>query len=232
MSSIDFLQWDTDFFGFKIGLIQNNFEQAITEAKQNNYKLLYCKVDPLDKISNENLLKCNAILADVKVTYILSNLNVNSVLSANVIAFDDNIPTKEMYELAIQSGEYSRFKTDINFNNNAFQKLYRVWIENSVSKKNAQKVLINTIDDKVVGLVTLGEKSNIADIGIIAVDFKQRGKNIGTHLINATIRESKLMGYSKLQVVTQKANESACNFYEKNDFVIYKIENIYHLWLQ
>lgn len=39
------------------------------------------------------------------------------------------------------------------------------------------------------------------------------------------------MNVSVIYFVTQKANKLACKFYEKNEFTIKSVENIYHIWI-
>jgi ribosomal protein S18 acetylase RimI-like enzyme len=39
------------------------------------------------------------------------------------------------------------------------------------------------------------------------------------------------MGKLEVQVVTQKANILACNFYKKNGFNLIETINVYHLWV-
>mgnify|MGYP002355965114 CR=1 FL=1 len=64
-----------------------------------------------------------------------------------------------------------------------------------------------------------------------SVDQTVRGQSIGSKLINATFFHYSKIGIFDIEVVTQKDNQLACNFYEKNNFKIKNIENIYHLWI-
>ena len=79
-------------------------------------------------------------------------------------------------------------------------------------------------------MVTIGEKNNRADIGIIAVDNNFRGQDVGKILVQGVINYSIRNGYSSLQVVTQKMNESACRFYERCGFTAEQVVNVYHYW--
>ena len=73
--------------------------------------------------------------------------------------------------------------------------------------------------------------SNVATIGLIAVDPLVQGKNIGTELM--MFLEYKLSQHSvfDINVATQLQNKKACAFYEKNKYSIKQITNIYHVWL-
>ena len=74
-------------------------------------------------------------------------------------------------------------------------------------------------------------KDTRADIGLLAVDEEARGKSIGKLLMHAAFIKCRDLGYKEVQVVTQKANATACAFYEKLGFRIEKVENIYHFWI-
>ena len=68
-------------------------------------------------------------------------------------------------------------------------------------------------------------------ISLIGVDQGYRGEQIGTKLIHQAIAHFNNLGKKEVQVVTQKANVLACNFYTKNGFQIIDTVNVYHLWL-
>jgi dTDP-4-amino-4,6-dideoxy-D-galactose acyltransferase len=66
---------------------------------------------------------------------------------------------------------------------------------------------------------------------LIGVDQGYRGEQIGTKLINQALSYFKKTGKFEVQVVTQKANVLACNFYTKNGFHLVNTINVYHLWI-
>ncbi|TAE74856.1 MAG: GNAT family N-acetyltransferase [Bacteroidetes bacterium] len=242
---IEFLSWDTDFFGYKVGKIINNktdIYQIITEAKKEKYTLLYGFLNPNDIFQNEIYQKNNGFLADEKITFLQNVPNINPQNNPTEIYKRENLyenknESEDLISLALQSGEFSRFKIDKNFEQenlkqHTFEKLYTIWIENSVNKKIAKNVIIQQENQKIVGVLTLGIKNNRADIGILAVDNDYRGKKIGQNLILKAFEESKKLAQTQIQVVTQKANQNACYFYEKMGFMIEKTENIYHFWIK
>ena len=138
---------------------------------------------------------------------------------------------EELLDLAFLSGNLSRFKVDSNFSNNEFEKLYKEWVNNSINKKIAFKTFVKTVQKKVVGFITLGEKdADTAKIGLIAVNEMFQGKRIASKLIKSCEIISKQNKYAGLEVSTQFSNNQAMAFYKKNDFEINKITYIYHLW--
>lgn len=56
-------------------------------------------------------------------------------------------------------------------------------------------------------------------ISLIATDFKHRNAGIGQRLLSEVIELGRIEGFEKIQLEVYKENESAINFYLKNDFV-------------
>jgi len=232
------LEWDTRFFGYKIasvmipGLELSRLITIIGKLKENQFRLAYCFTDPRDEISNESLKKVSAMLADEKVTY---SIDMNEVdifpVSSAVIPYKTDIVSDKLVSLTLQSGQYSRFKTDPDFTNNEYARLYIEWIDKSVKRKLADEVLVYKENEEIIGFITLAVKNNIGYIGLIAVDENQRGKAIGKNLMGAALTYFKDKNVTCTEVVTQKANVIACKFYESLGFEIKDINNIYHLWI-
>ncbi len=167
-------------------------------------------------------------LADEKITYI-KKLAKNENLGSNVSKYVENTCDDLLIELAIQSGEYSRFKIDKYIENEKFRQLYELWMINSIKKIIAKEVYI--IDkENVNGVVTVGEKNKRADIGLIAVNNGCRGQGLGKQLLAAAENWGFDQGYKFIQVVTQKANQIACSFYEANGYHQEKCQFVYHVW--
>lgn len=148
METIKYLSWDSEFFNKKIGQINCNesdcsgseLDKLISDAKQGNYQLLYVFVKnnySLLHIEN-NILK----LVDEKVIY-------TRIIDENISFYFDDVneyTSDEVHagllSLAYQSGEYSRFKIDKGFAKDDFFRLYKRWIEKSVSRETAIKVFV------------------------------------------------------------------------------------------
>ena len=234
------LDWDSSFFKIKTARInpcyfeENNLEELLNKLKKENYKLIYLSCDSITNISKEILLKFNGKLVDKKTTFVfnLKAISSKDIKSSVLIKqYDKSIPNKNLEELAIQSGEYSRFKLDTNFSKEQFETLYKLWILNSVNKTIAEKVIIYEDSNIALGLITLGEKQGRGNIGLISVNRTAQGKGIGKLLINAAIDYSLKKNVANLEVVTQGDNKSACKFYENCGFTVEKIEYLYHFWL-
>lgn len=228
------LEWDSNFFGLRIG-------RADVETMEDVQKLVFMH-DSLHErfdliyIFDEHQVGVSisgAKLMDEKVEYVKS-IECKSQ-SEEVMRFVGNQPTEKMYDIALQSGWKSRFKKDSLLPKDAFERLYRCWIERSVGDDHpmADYVLIYNYPDGIAhGLLTLKLKpeSGEASIGLVAVDTAYRNNGIGTKLISTA--EGGLWGcYDKLYVDTQLSNYQACTYYERNGFHKNKEINIYHWWL-
>lgn len=234
------LDWDSNFFGFRVAKIipsQLNgpaLDGVLEQLRSNRITLAYWASDPNDDESQTAAKTAGLFLADKKVTYVrdISDLNISSVDRDETIEeYLGSSLNEDLVSLALQSGLYSRFRVDPKIPANKFEQLYWLWIEKSVNKTIAESVLIKKISGKIIGMVTAGVKNNRGDIGLIAVDESARGMKIGEKLVNAALHWSVARGHKTAQVVTQGVNKAACSLYEKCGYQAEKIENMYHIWL-
>jgi len=136
---VKFLEWDSNFFDKKIGLLSivdkydkiNSFlsydviyvnQECDKEIKIPGFKKLYEE----NKITYSKQLKTN-----------LSSDN-NNIFSV----FDVDYDKDEIYSLAYESGKFSRFKLDPAFTEIEYRKLYKTWVNNSINKSIANNILI------------------------------------------------------------------------------------------
>lgn len=239
MQEYQLLSWDSDVFGFPIAKIipermaQDQLLHHLADLKQQQVKLVYWASDSLDPISQSAALAAGGIIADYKTTYQidLENLNNRPVIDAEIESYSQAAPNDDLFELAYESGLYSRFKVDPRISDEQFKKVYRLWMINSVRKQIAQEVLVIKRDNKIVGMVTLGEKNQSGDIGLLAVNPNYRGQQIGSKLVYAAQAWCVNKGYKQGQVVTQQLNLPAAALYEKCGYSVEKVENFFHFWL-
>lgn len=227
------LEWDSNFFGMKVGRIDLNGTELMLSGIKGleTYDLVYI-------FSNYELNKKSLSRHYPKITFKMdmgSLIEENLSLENNIYDLPlDNVGNEEkekLVELAFQSGISSRFKLDDNFTQNEFEELYKKWVENSINKKIADQILVSrNNNDNINGLVSLKHDKIESTIGLIAVDKDSRGKGIGSELISACKYFSLNKHSKKLVVSTQKENEKARDFYLKKGFQKNKVTHIYHLW--
>jgi hypothetical protein len=141
-----YLEWDSAFFLLKTGKIEytcfdeDNIYEIIENARNSAYKLLYifCKKD---FYFSENVKhKYNIKLVDRKIVY-KRNLEGRSYQNY-ADEYKLNVLVNELEELAYASGKHSRFYIDKNIDKKYFYRLYRTWIEKSITKEMANKIFI------------------------------------------------------------------------------------------
>lgn len=225
MKSIEFLEWDSGFFQKKIGKVILGNEDKFEDFQIREYDLVY--------VFSEND-KLNYPLVDKKVVLEFESIKSSEMsFDANCANFYDSEKNQyyELLSLALQSGSFSRFNIDKNFRNNEYEKLYTAWIDKSISKELSTDILIKEIDSKIGGFLTMASKTNkVAEIGLLAVDDKLRGKGIASDLLSTAIAYAKFSGFEKMQVTTQADNIPAMNLYLKSGFKILSTTFIYHIW--
>lgn len=237
---LEMIDWDSEFFGFKVARIistTNNISDITSHielAKKNNVKLVYYVSNNRLDAGKLNDLKINpASMVDQKTTFTidLTKTEQHIKFSEEVTAYCEGMNLNDMRSLSIQSGKYSRYAIDQQFPQELFTKLYTEWIDASIQKRIAKEVLVIQKGGNVSGMITLGEKNSIGDIGLLAVDEASRGHGYGKKLVLSALAWFKDANYKKAQVVTQHANTAACNLYKGCGFSLDKTEYYYHLWL-
>lgn len=226
------LDWDSSFFGYEIGRLDHKdkkFEVSDIKGLE-NYDLVY--VCSKNKLKNENLTRCYPkIIFQLDLNSEKKNFSLIDNIS-ELCARPVNTRNKDrLFDLAFQSGVYSRFKLDVKFTNNEFNRLYEKWVENSIRGEIADQVLVNRNGvDSINAFVSIQHEGLKSTIGLIAVDKEYRGKGIGTKLMEGCKFFAQQRNSKYITVATQKENIKACNFYKANGFEEKEIVYIYHLW--
>jgi len=230
---MDILEWDSTFFGFKIGRIvldkELDVQNSLFELEKKESVLTY--VFSREPVEKSMLRRYNGELADTKVWFTKTILDVDANFSDKSIVEDAKYLDKEkIYKLAYLSGNYSRFKLDSNIPRKKFEQMYKLWVDNSLSGNLASKVFVYLLSNEIVGFVTLAVKDGFGEIGLIAVAAEAQGKSIGSKLIHRVEVFLKQNGIEELRVPTQKENRQAMQFYKKNNFLVLEEILIYHFW--
>lgn len=224
-------EWDSRFFGFPVGKInlkkEDNFGELLAELE--SFKLVYV-------FSEIELKEPGLVLVDIKKTFkkaLDGNHPENWNEKTDIISsFNPKIHSyNQLLDLAFLSGTYSRFKLDRRIRFSRFLEMYKLWLDNSLSKKIAFETLVSITDGNISGFVTCGKKDiKTSQIGLIAINANYQGRKIGSKLISQCENISFNKGFTSIEVATQGENKAACKLYEKNKFNIENIQFIYHLW--
>lgn len=221
------LSWDSAFFNLKIGELQLE-QNADTVDAQDEFDLIYVK-------SSEEIplvfAPYNCEYSEVKVVFEKKGIVGNSDPSPHISDVSEvEFKLEQLYQLAFESGRYSRFAMDPQFSTAHFKKLYTAWIDNSINKTFAEGFLVYHVAKDIRGFVTYQIKDNQATIGLIATSPEHQGQGIGTHLIKGVESQLATKGISSLQIPTQLKNEGACNFYKKLGYSPVETTYLKHYW--
>lgn len=242
MVGYDALCWDTQFFGFPVGVL-NAIEQSPQEFRLQianiiqspPCRLLYVHINPEDTLTRDYVTHLGAQLVDNRVVF---RKSIDIRLPA--ISIKDGRPAEtyvdsgrnELNELALIAGRYSRFRIDSKISETDFQRLYIQWIKRSVSGAIADKVLITRDQqNSPTSLITLSCKESIGSIGLLAVRPDQQGNGLGFQLVNRALEYFSQKLCTTAEVVTQGTNTAACKLYGKCGFIPFRLSHTYHLWL-
>ncbi len=237
------LSWDSDFFNIKIAKIyidaqmsEKDFNNSLNVLKSNSYSLAYVFLNESNYKSNKINYLDDSKIIDKKVTFIknitVEDFDYDTNLLQNVKSALFQKLNDDILSITYQTGEFSRFKIDSKLPTGSFEHLYKTWIQKSINKEIADEVIIiNNNENKIIGLITLKIKKKTGEIGLIGVDFNNRGEGIGSKLIKLCQNYFLNNNINIIEVTTQKNNVNACKFYLKNSFEIKQVDYIYHYWL-
>lgn len=228
---IELLDWDTNFFGIKIGkVLLNNDSLADLNAlkdtaKKENYRLLYLIADEADTTQASAI----AVEVDVKATYQVPTMSI--ALNVPIIEYTSTESTAELLELGIASGVYSRFYTDKNFPTGSFERMYKIWIEKSLNKQMADHFFVYMLEDKIVGFVSVKLEAHKGTMCLMAVNKAYRGRGIGKAFVQYVQNFFYHNGIPLCSLDTQGHNIEAIQLYDRMGFKLTAALRYYHLWL-
>ncbi|EMR04267.1 GNAT family N-acetyltransferase [Cesiribacter andamanensis] len=229
-------QWDSDFFGYPVGVLASNSATDPASLRrqllQSAFTLVYAFVSPDDEQSNTHMLEAGGRLADTKLVYAKTNLAqaCTSGLALQDVCGRVDYQYKLLLQLALQSGQHSRFRTDPHFVKQEYHRLYTAWLDRSLDRTIADHVWAYSVGTEIAGFITDKRKEDYVEIGLLAVNPAFRGTGIGSALIRRVESLAAAAGLSSVEVATQKQNQQACRFYEYNGYQIKEAQNIYHFW--
>jgi len=223
---IKYLEWDSSFFNKKIGLLDLSQNQKYFEV-ENDYDLIYV-VSDLEIVNN--LTNYEQTHSETKVVFSKILAKEDKLVYDAIVSVLNSPPKESIYQLAFESGKFSRFNLDVNFTNSEFKQLYKKWVDNSYSREFADDILVYENLNESIGFVTFKIFENYATIGLIAVSPLYQGKGIGRKLLEAVESKLVVLGVDELKIPTQLQNKIACEFYNKMGYKIIEEKKLKHYW--
>src|SRR5690606_20636189 len=237
-SKIEYLEWDSDFFGIKIGRLIINDEKYFDpiifkkEVKKNNFNLVYVfkldKMLPWDKTLNSDLK-----LVDIQPTM---SMKFNSS-SYKGLQYDlkNHLTQKEIfesYEIAEETAVVSRFYNESLIGYNKTKALYRKWVDNTLNRSFSDGLFLERESGVITGLHIIKTDiiNKIGFFTLTGVNSNYKRQGIGRKLW------SQSFGYwaneSNVEIIKSPLsfqNSESLNFHLKMGFnKIEEIKYIYH----
>jgi dTDP-4-amino-4,6-dideoxy-D-galactose acyltransferase len=234
-----FLEWDSDFFGLRIGRVTENqlqpeiIEQINQWAEVQRIDCLYFLAEIGDLNTIRQAESNEFRLVDIRVTLekiIDQSIPIpqpDSIGSIRLVGPDDLNALKAIARVSYHD---TRFHTDTNFPVSRADALYEIWIEKSC-KGFADAVFVMDIDNQPVGYISchlLGEGKG--NIGLVGVSQDSRGKSIGRLLIDSALNWLVGKNVTQVSVVTQGRNIKAQRLYQRRGFLTRSLQFWYHRW--
>ena len=221
------LDWDSDFFGYKVGkaVVNNANDNFLEKVRKEVHDFDLCYVySTYQSFSDLDIFKDEKVIFEISLKSFVFTKQASSVIPYSKEDFT------HLILLTFQSGEFSRFRLDPRFNNYEFERLYFEWLLKSVRKVIADEVLVYKNEMQIVGFVTMVKKQDFLEIGLIAIDPKYRGIGIGSLLLAGVFDYALSHQINRVTVSTQRRNVKAIDFYKKNSFR--EVESIFicHVW--
>lgn len=235
---IDYLAWDSQAFGIKIGRIYASdaagLDATLARAKQQSYRLLYLFATmPIDLSTTSQI---RSLDVGGQVTYCKQLGDAPSALrkdceSSGVLLYPHLDPSEPLLRLAMLSGHLSRFRVDPGLPAGSFEHLYERWLRNNLEDKDSCRVYIVGSTQDPEGLLTATWKQDCGTIDLLAVRSDVQGRGIGSRLIDSAEQETMRRGLKTLLVKTQMVNEVAKHTYGRKGFIMIEAFYVYHVYL-
>jgi len=235
---IDKLDWDSDFFGIKIGRLSvtnaDDFDPLsfIDQVHDEKYDLVYVfKYQTMfgyDKITQAGL-----DLVDIQITM---SKKINRYDYRDFpYDFRTGLTEKELagcYHIAEETAIVSRFYTEKTIGPDKTRNLYRKWIDNAMKKSFSDGLFLTKEADSVTGihLIKTDRQNNVGYFTLTGVDPDSKRMGIGRKLWEQSF------GYfsneTEIEIIRSPfsfQNAESFNFHLKMGFnKLEEIKYIYH----
>ena len=238
MQAVEFLDWDSRFFGVKIGRILLNsstleeLSGALNWADLSGFRCLYWLIDCGDIMSCRTAETNGFHLTDIRLTFekeLCAPRNMSSLDQADVRRYQNHDLTT-LLALARRSHRDSRFFSDNGFEEDKSARMYEEWIRRGLSHESGVVWVAEQNGQAVGYCVCQASEHQVGSIGLIAVDPGWRRARVGTALVSTALLHFENEGMRTATVVTQGRNIPSQRLYQRCGFVTKAVQLWYHRW--
>lgn len=221
-------EFDTDIFGMNVAKVKQIYANG---DKKTIHKIL----SKLQKDLDKNKIKYTTYRVDANKFSLIQALEekgfklVDGLISfksdLNGISYSidshireaKNDDLEDLKRLASSVFYLNRVYNDEFLDKKKADKLYAKWIENSILKKAADKILLWEENNKILGFITIQKNGHLPLLGVTE---EARGKGIAKALVKAALKTIKEWGGKESEIETQMANIPALRAYSSCGFKI------------
>lgn len=231
------LDWDSHFFGLKIGqyeestLSEKRASGFYQEFKKAGFDCVYFFLDPNDPESLATAERHRLFLVDVRMHYELAKQDGADLRSPGFHLLDphDSGKRRQVLLMSEDLARASRFYFDRRFRPKA-AKMYKIWAEKMMADKDSAVIMNLKKKGEVIGFAACTVKGELGELVLVYVAEQARGRGIGEEVVKAGVEWSLNRGAKRVTVKTQLRNVAANRLYQKAGFVITESRLIYHAW--
>jgi len=242
---IDFLPWDSNFFGLKVGRIDfssnkesQHFDELGKFIRNSDYDLIYLFTN-LGQIP----FKLYQDGKDINLKFIDSQIHLEMNIPPEIKILEYGLITKDnlcnytnidqLYKISDEVALFSRFNHDSRISKKKVKELYYKFIQNSLDGSFGDGLILDIgPNGEVKGLFALGTKGNLGREILIGVKESNRGKGVGRRLFDRSLSYWRDKGVKVIRTIVSEKNLDSLNFHLHLGYRIIKIKNVYHLWVE
>lgn len=231
-----FLEWDSQFFGRRIGRVQgnrltrDNLAVLETWCREQGMDCVYLLADANDAETARLAAAHHFWFVDARVT-LEADLKpgVSSPADEGIRpAVAEDLP--KLQQIARKAHYDSRFFFDNRFDPALSEAMFATWIEKSLHKIGG-RVFVAERQGQVAGYIACQlPLPECGQIDLIAVAESAQGQGLGRALIATARNWFQAQDVARVRVVTQGRNVRAQRLYQRAGFVTQSLELWYHRW--
>ena len=237
--SITTLDWDSTFFGFKIGRANSQrFDERDSEiverAKEIGIRCLYFLVDADSAATLAALHSFGGKFVDGRLRLVRPADRVSEGdADEETIRPAGETDFSELVEISEEIEWDTRFFKDTLFPIERSREMYSKWIARDLSE-GIVLAAVDSSNGRIQGFLsyTMDEKEAVSVIQLLAVRESARGQGVADRLLSEALRRIRSTEEAaEVQVVTQSSNIPAQRLYQKHGFRSSSVQLWFHLWL-
>jgi len=228
-------QWLSEIFGQDVSKLiimkpgeahGPDFLQAIGDALKRKGVFIYSKI-PVNAIAcSHGLERLGFYLVDTNINFKRQIVRYDMVNGSTSVRFARMEDEEKVGCIAQHNFVYSRFHLDPKIPTNIANTIKAKWALNFFTGKRGDAMVVYSEGDRLLGFLQLLYRKESLVIDLIAVNEKDRRKNIACDMIN--FAQNNLNDFGYVSVGTQLANIPSMRFYQKLGFQIADTSYIFH----